>query len=217
MLQRFTLMGSLTAIMLVFSIHCAFAHKPLLAVEDNKDGTMYIEAAFSDGSSAAGHKIVIKDDATGKVLSEHRVGEDGTLELPVPKVKHTVTLDAGEGHKLTVEGPAPTSAEAVKVEPKEEGKPPAVQPKPAVEAPSGEETAPKGAPAPTAVPAPAAPATYAASTAVMSPGMVRAFEMMMITQIVTAVALIVIVSIVAYYVGYTMGRNSGVSRRGKEV
>jgi hypothetical protein len=99
------LIVALGSIMILSLGQIADAHKPLLAVEDNRDGTIFIEAAFSDGSSAAGHKIVIKDKESGKVLSEHRVGEDGGLTISKPSVKYTVTLDAGKGHVITQDGP----------------------------------------------------------------------------------------------------------------
>ena len=46
-LYTFTTVTVLALILVL--VHSAHAHKPLLAVEDNMDGTMYIEAGFSDG------------------------------------------------------------------------------------------------------------------------------------------------------------------------
>jgi len=40
----------------------ASAHTPLLSVEDNEDGTIYLEGGFSDGSSAAGVTILLVED-----------------------------------------------------------------------------------------------------------------------------------------------------------
>ncbi len=111
MYKHLGLKALLAAVLLCCSISLAGAHKPLLAVEDNNDGTIYLEAGFSDGSSAAGHKIILKEEKTGKVISEHKVGEDGTLEVDKPKVPYTVTLDAGEGHIVTVDGPPPSPSE----------------------------------------------------------------------------------------------------------
>ncbi|MFH1113171.1 MAG: hypothetical protein V1792_04550 [Pseudomonadota bacterium] len=218
-----TLITAAAATMLLVFVAAAYAHKPLLAVEDNMDGTIHIEAAFSDGSSAAGHKILIKDAAGGKLLSEHRVGEDGTLELRKPSVKYTVTLDAGEGHIVSQDGPppggGPTEADAPKDEKSATAPPPATK---QTESSGAERkpSLPPSAPAPAAKPpeattggAPSAPVMQAA----MSPGVVMAFKMMMVTQVVTAVVLIFLVVIAAYYVGYRMGRNSIAVTRRKEV
>jgi len=40
----------------------AGAHTPLLSVEDNEDGTVYLEGGFSDGSSAAGVTNLLVED-----------------------------------------------------------------------------------------------------------------------------------------------------------
>ncbi len=212
---------SVTVLIAVFIVSLgsvACAHKPLLAVEDNMDGTMYIEGAFSDGSSAAGHQILIKDKQTGKTLSEQRVGEDGTLELKKPSVPFTVTLDAGEGHTVTVDGPPPAKGGAVSDAGAAEKPAPASAAKQAETPPAPErrEAVPTAAPAPTPAQGPASAPVVTASTGGISPGAFMAFKMMMITQVVTAVAILVLVVILAYYVGYVMGRNSGLGRR-KEV
>ena len=44
----------------------AYAHTPMLYVEDLKDGTVYLEGGFSDGSSAAGVNIYLVEDAAFK-------------------------------------------------------------------------------------------------------------------------------------------------------
>lgn len=206
------------------------AHKPLLAVEDNQDGTIYIEAGFSDGSSAAGHKILLKEEASGKLISEHRVGEDGTLELKKPTVPYTVTLDAGEGHAVTREGPKPAAAQAsAKEAPKTESpaEPKTVKATVEKQAPTSKPQTAPASPAPDAkaqqkpgtqaiaqgppAQASAVPPAMSVPDASMSAGAFMAFKMMMITQIVTSVALIVLVVIAVYYVGYRVGRNSVVN------
>jgi hypothetical protein len=204
---------AIAAILILSFASAASAHKPLLAVEDNMDGTIYIEAGFSDGSSAAGHKILLKDKESGKVLSEQRVGEDGTLEIKKPSVKYTVTLDAGEGHVVTKDGPPPDTKVAKADKAAEEKQSPAPTPKPTETVSSGAQ--PQAEPKPVASgPSPGsskvsvATSGVAASAIGVSPGAIMAFKMMMITQVVTAVALIFLVVIIAYYVGYIMGRNS---------
>ncbi len=200
--------GLMVVIALAF-FGTANAHKPLLAVEDNMDGTIYIEGAFSDGSSAAGHKIVLEEKGSGKTISEHRVGEDGTLEVNKPSVEYIVTLDAGEGHTVTQDGPPPDKGPE-KAEKSEE---------PAAEAPEKTETEeastaqvqqkpdkPTAQKRPSAQPPAAQPTVVAQQD--FGPGQIMALKMLMITQIVTSVALIVILTIIAYYIGYTMGRKS---------
>ncbi|MGI6774291.1 hypothetical protein [Acetomicrobium sp.] len=46
----------------LFSAATAYAHTPILYVEDLKDGTIYVEGGFSDGSSAAGIRIYLVED-----------------------------------------------------------------------------------------------------------------------------------------------------------
>ena len=106
------------------------AHTPLLTVEDNEDGTIYIEGGFSDGSTAAGVKILLiekekyKGDVKklkkeGKklynkklVLWEGKLTEDGCLEeVKKPKVLYLVILDAGPGHAVEKKGPILTEEE----------------------------------------------------------------------------------------------------------
>ncbi len=200
----------------------AHAHKPLIAVEDNMDGTIYIEAAFSDGSSAAGPKIVFKEEATGKTLAEERIGEDGTLELKKPSVPYTVTLDAGEGHTVTVDGPPPSEAPPAGPE-QEPAEPKALEAAaPAAPEPAQQAT-PKPAPAlqqgqvrPESVPA-ATPVGGYAAPSVAPPGAVMAFNMMITTQIVVASALIILLVVVVYYIGYRIGKNAGDAGRRRGV
>jgi hypothetical protein len=110
MVRNITTSVFVALIILSLASGLSWAHKPLLGVSDNNDGTMSVEAVFSDGSSAAGHKIILKNQATGETLLEEKVGEDGTLDLKKPTVNFTVTLDAGEGHTVTKDGPAPAVA-----------------------------------------------------------------------------------------------------------
>lgn len=83
-----------------------WAHTPLLVVEDNGDGTIYIEAGFSNGASAAGTDIIIKLKSTDEVFWEGVMGED-YVETEMPSEPYTVTLDAGPGHVVTKDGPVP--------------------------------------------------------------------------------------------------------------
>jgi hypothetical protein len=100
-----------TGILLFPSI--GLAHKPLLTVEDNGDGTIYIETGFSDGSSGAGHKILLRAKDGGEILFEGKVPEEGYLEeVPMPNVPYTVTFNAGPGHTAVKDGPLSAEAAA---------------------------------------------------------------------------------------------------------
>jgi len=96
----------------------ASAHTPLLSVEDNEDGTIYLEGGFSDGSSAAGVTILLvedkpyESDPKGKdlykeklVLLRTKMDEYSELTLDKPNIPYLVILDAGPGHVVEKEGP----------------------------------------------------------------------------------------------------------------
>ena len=106
------------------------AHTPLLIVEDNEDGTIYIEGGFSDGSTAAGTKILLVEKEKYKgdveklkkegkklynkklVLWQGKLDEDGCLEeVKKPEVPYLVIFDAGPGHAVEKEGPILTEEE----------------------------------------------------------------------------------------------------------
>lgn len=198
-----------TLVMLTLSQGQAQAHKPLLSVSDNDDGTISIEAGFSDGGSAAGHKIILKNQDTGEVLLQTKVGEDGALELTKPAVNFTVTLDAGEGHIVTKAGPAPAAVQATAT---------LAQPH-AIET-VGPETKAKSAesnkvesPAKSVVPPSplnnqlnALAYQQNMSGLVSGPGM--ALEMMLITLIVTATSSVLLLVIAVYFIGYRIGSRS---------
>jgi len=172
----------------------ALAHKPLLMVDDNGDGTIYIETGFSDGSSGAGHTIRLTDAASGKVLAEAKVPAAGSLDMKKPEVPYLVVFDAGEGHVTEAQGPAPSETGP--------GKPAAGKQtgtaEPAAPAPETA-TAPETAPAPQPVALPAAVGSgYGASTA---------YQMMMVTQVFTAVGVFLVFGAIMFFVGQRFERN----------
>ncbi len=84
------------AIAIFFAVS-AMAHTPILiCAEDN--GNCECKGFFSDMSSAAGAKIIVKDDS-GKVIWKGKINEDGECIFSIPKVHYTVTMDAGPGHE----------------------------------------------------------------------------------------------------------------------
>ncbi|MGP1593667.1 MAG: hypothetical protein ACTTH8_00215 [Treponema sp.] len=85
----------------------AFAHTPLLTVEDNGDGTIFVQGGFSNGSSAGGVKLYLTSVASGEKLWEGVFPEIGELDVEIPNEPYTVTFDAGPGHVVVKEGPPP--------------------------------------------------------------------------------------------------------------
>jgi len=151
--------GSLLAVWVVLP---AFGHTPLLYIEDNEDGTIYVEGGFSDGSSAAGSGVRL-EDADGKTLWEGELGEYGSVEsVPIPEVRpYYVVFDAGPGHVVTKEGLCP--AEEVVEEPASSPAAPAAT-APAVSVPSPATVADAGVPAVVAPTSTGVPAWSPAAT-----------------------------------------------------
>lgn len=230
------------SVLLTVIVLCApsvvLAHKPLLLVEDNGDGTIYVETGFSDGSSGAGHKIILKDKETGDVLSEYPIPEEGYIEeIPMPSVAYTVTFDAGPGHGVVKDGPLPEEAAASaeeappaeKAAPAEEAAPAAVEEKaaetsddvPAQPVPT-QKTETEAA-QPVQQPAAAPPSVVAAqpgpmqqlmlpTTAAMSPGMEMAMKMAVTSQMITALGVLVVLGAIMFLIGYMVGKDSGKTR-----
>ena len=99
-----------------------FAHAPLISVDDNGDGTVYIEGGFSNGASAEGVEIiVVKDKAyngpeetfKGKeIIYKGKLDAKNSLTLPKPATdKYEVYFNAGEGHIIGKKGPTLTAGE----------------------------------------------------------------------------------------------------------
>ena len=79
----------------------ASAHTPLFSCWDNGDNTISCEGGYSDGSSAAGTAIIVKD-AGGAVISSGKLDKTGQLTLNKPSGDYTVIFDGGPGHTVTV-------------------------------------------------------------------------------------------------------------------
>ena len=99
-----------------------FAHSPLLSVDDNGDGTIYIEGGFSNGAAAEGIEIIIvkdkpyngpEDTFKGKeIIFKGNIGKDNSLTVPKPATeKYEVYFNAGEGHVVGKKGPALNESE----------------------------------------------------------------------------------------------------------
>jgi hypothetical protein len=80
----------------------ALAHTPLCACYDNGDGTVTCEGGFSDGSSAAG--VEMRVEAGGKVAIQGKMDENSEFSFKKPAGDYKVVFDAGEGHRIEIEG-----------------------------------------------------------------------------------------------------------------
>ncbi len=108
-------MFSLYIILTVTSI---FAHRTILMVEDNGDGTLYIEAGLSTGKTAEGAKLTLLEKSSGKPLWQGVIPDSGNLSVPQPTVPYNVTLKMSKGHEVTKTGPV-AQAHQKDVQPKE--------------------------------------------------------------------------------------------------
>ena len=81
----------------------ASAHSALCSCFDNGDGTVTCEGGFSDGSSAAGVRIFVRqlDD---KTLIRGKISKEGEFVFTKPDGAYKVVFDAGPGHQVTISG-----------------------------------------------------------------------------------------------------------------
>lgn len=104
--MRYYIKINLLSIAIILFCVCKInAHNALLFTEDNGDGTIYIEAGLSTGESAAGAQITIRDKSTGQPLSKFVLPDSGKINIQMPAVPYTITLDLGVGHIITKTGP----------------------------------------------------------------------------------------------------------------
>ena len=83
----------------------AVAHTVFLFVSIDDAGKLRIESGFSDGGTGGGLPVEVRHAETGVVLDAFPMPESGVAQRDAPSVPYTVTLDAGEGHKVTKPGP----------------------------------------------------------------------------------------------------------------
>lgn len=79
------------------------AHSALCSCFDNGDGTITCEGGFSDGSSAAGVRMFIRQ-LDNKTLIRGKINEDGEFSFQKPKTEYKVVFDAGPGHQVEIPG-----------------------------------------------------------------------------------------------------------------
>ncbi|UFH50384.1 hypothetical protein [Pseudomonas sp. KNUC1026] len=87
---------------LAFAGQAAFAHGPVFDCYLEQSDQVKCEAGFTDGSSAAGRRIVVQD-SSNKVLLEGTVGEDGTFSFKPPAGKYSVLFMGGDNHQATLQ------------------------------------------------------------------------------------------------------------------
>ncbi len=101
MLRRVLILFVLAAFLVGSGI--ASAHTPLFSCFDNADGTIYCEGGFSDGSSASGVPILVKNASGGAILSLQLSG-NSDIEFDKPEGEYSVVFDGGEGHDILIPG-----------------------------------------------------------------------------------------------------------------
>ena len=79
----------------------ASAHTPLCSCYGNGDGTVLCEGGFSDGSSASGVPVKVRN-AGGEVILEGKMDENSEFEFKKPDGDYSVLFDAGEGHRIEI-------------------------------------------------------------------------------------------------------------------
>ena len=83
----------------------ASARTPLLYVEDNTDGTIFVKATLFEGASTAGMPCRL-DDKDGNVLWQGNFDQYGTLTVKKPEVDpYFVVFDTGAGQVSKKKGP----------------------------------------------------------------------------------------------------------------
>jgi len=87
----------------LITVGTAYAHTPLCSCYDNGDGTVTCEGGFSDGSSASGVEMRVQAKDR-KVLIQGKMDEDSEYTFDKPASGYTVVFDAGEGHRIEVNG-----------------------------------------------------------------------------------------------------------------
>jgi len=95
--------ASLVCLGLLSMSSLAFAHSALFTCFDNADGTLTCQGGFSDGSSATGVSISIKD-ASGRILQEARLDSNSEVLFQKPHNDFTVLFNGGSGHSIEVTG-----------------------------------------------------------------------------------------------------------------
>ncbi|AKJ64842.1 hypothetical protein L21SP4_01599 [Kiritimatiella glycovorans] len=83
----------------------AYAHKPLMMIEDHENGTFTVTVGFSDGESGAGAPILLKSKTNGEVLWKGSLNAEGALQCPKMMEPYVVRfVDDEPGHSVERDG-----------------------------------------------------------------------------------------------------------------
>lgn len=96
---RTTTRGAAALAILTFG-HAAWAHAPVLDCYAERD-KVKCEAGFSDGSSAAGRKILVRGP-DGKLLQEGQLDQNNAFVFQPPSGDYSVVFVGGDGHDATL-------------------------------------------------------------------------------------------------------------------
>ena len=101
---------------ILFISAIVFAHAPLLSVDDNNDGTIYIEAGFSNGEKADGMEFFIvkdkpyngpEDTYEGKmIIFKGKFDKKSSVTILKPLTpKYEIVFNGGAAHIISKKGP----------------------------------------------------------------------------------------------------------------
>jgi hypothetical protein len=79
-----------------------FGHSALMRCFDNGNAIITCEGGYSDGSSANGVDVYVEQNQ--KALIRGKMSESSEFSFRKPNGAYRVVLDAGEGHRVSVDG-----------------------------------------------------------------------------------------------------------------
>lgn len=90
----------------LFSLTCSFAnaHSLFIAINDNGDNTITVEAVFSTGGVAANAELRLESYA-GRVFLQSTLDDEGKLTVNIPSEPYLVVVQSDKGHVAEEEGP----------------------------------------------------------------------------------------------------------------
>lgn len=100
---KFKILPMLALLACLLAPSAALAHSALCSCFDNGDGTITCEGGFSDGSSASGVRIFVRDE-TDTTVARGKMNEDSEFTFDKPAGDYKVIFDAGPGHQVEIKG-----------------------------------------------------------------------------------------------------------------
>jgi len=79
------------------------AHSAICSCFDNGDNTITCEGGFSDGSSASGVRVFVRDMGD-QTLDRGKMNEDSEFTFKKPDQAYKIVFDAGPGHQVEING-----------------------------------------------------------------------------------------------------------------